>query len=63
MSRQSILRYEGRVVIFYHKACLPARPPLARDAVAFRKAGEALDGAAPLATAIADGDVLEALVS
>ena len=41
----------------------PSRPPLARDAVAFRKAGEVLDGAAPLATAIADGDVLEALVS
>ena len=41
----------------------PSRPPLARDAVAFRKAGEVLDAAAPLATAIADGDVLEALVS
>lgn len=41
----------------------PSRPPLARDAVAFRKAGDVLDAAAPLATAIADGDVLEALVS
>ncbi|KAH8065870.1 very-long-chain-(S)-2-hydroxy-acid oxidase [Aureococcus anophagefferens] len=39
----------------------PSRPPLARDAVAFRKAGDVLDAAAPLATAIADGDVLEAL--
>ena len=49
----------------FAKAWNKSRDPISKDAVAFRRAGDrdALDPHAPLATAVADGDVLEAILT